>query len=143
MFDVAWTEPVETVGQRKTRRDKKTHRSSQGSSIISSKSSDDSTSPTQTRPSLLGIFSTKTGALQRSVSTSKNAKTQSESTIKASKRISTYTTTSDSSNQETSGAKQVTTIPPNSCLDDGQQSSPDTDVSRPSDGRFVTVPGLE
>lgn len=141
MFDVAWTEPVETVGQRKTRKGKNSIKLSQGSSVISSESSDASTSPTQARPSLLGILSDKKGVLQRTGSSSMKATTQSESTTKASKRISTYTTASDSSSQESSGANPVTTIT-DSCSNDGRQSSTDTDISSPSDGMLVTVSAL-
>jgi hypothetical protein len=138
MFDVAWTEPVETVGQRKTRKDKQSNRLSQGSSVLTSKSTDSSSSPpqSQTRPSLFGLFShNKKGALQRSGSTSKLSTIRSENTSKASKRISTYTTASDSSSQELSGAKTIATrIPPNSCSDDGRQSNTETEISSPSDG---------
>lgn len=137
MFDVAWSEPAETVGQRKTRKDKQSNRLSQGSSVITSKSSDASSSPprSQTRPSLFGRLHHKKGTLQRSGSNSKLSTIRSEGTIEVSKRLSTYTTASDSSNQDSSGAKTIPTrIPPNSCPDDGQQSSNDTEVSSPSDG---------
>jgi hypothetical protein len=141
MFDVAWTEPVETVGERKTRKDKKANRSSQGSSILSSKSGETSASPSQTRPSLLGIFNNKKGALQRSGSSSKLTTVRSETTLKASKRISSYTTASDSSNHDSSSAKTSMRIPPHSCSEDGRQSNADTDVSSPSDGMPFLVSG--
>lgn len=134
MFDVAWTEPVETVGQRKTRKVKKPNNLSQGSSITTSKSSEASP-PSQARPSLLGIFNHKKGALQRSGSSSKQTTTRSDHATKVSKRASTNTTASDSSNQESCGAKTITTsFPPKSYSDDGQQSNTDTEVSSPSDG---------
>jgi hypothetical protein len=134
MFDVAWTEPVETVGQRKTRKDKKSNRISQGSSVLTDKSSDASSSPTQTRPSILGIFNHSKKS-DRSGSNSKLS-VRGETATKVSKRISTYTTASDSSNQESSEVKTITTrFSPNSRSDDGHQSNTDTEVSSPSDGK--------
>ena len=137
MFDVAWSEPGETVGQRKSRKEKQSNRLSQGSSVVTSKSSDASSSPSQSpaRPSLFGRFHHKKGALQRSGSNSKLSTIQSEGTIEVSKRLSTYTAASDSSNQDPSSTKTIPTrIPPNICSDDGQQSSNDTEVPSPSDG---------
>ena len=139
MFDVAWTEPVETVGQRKCRKDKQSNRLSQGSSVSASKSIDSSSSSppsqSQNRPSLFGLFNHKKEAVQRSGSSSKLSTVRSESTIKAAKRISTYTTASDSSSQESSGSKTVgTRISHHSCSDDDHQSHTDTEVSSPSDG---------
>lgn len=137
MFDVAWAEPVETVGQRKSRKDKQSNRLSQASSVLTSKSSDSSSSPSQSqaRPSLFGLFNHKKGALQRSGSSSKLSTIRNESTSKASKRISTYTTASDSSNQELSDTKTIETrIPLHRCSDDGHQSHTDTEISSPSDG---------
>ena len=139
MFDVAWTEPVETLGQRKTRKDKQAKRLSQASSVISSKSCENITSPTQPRPSLLGIFGHKKGILHRSVSTSRLSTLRSETTTNAANRVSSYTACSDSSNQESSGLKSNAKISPNKYFDEGRRSNADTDISSPSDGSCLTV----
>jgi hypothetical protein len=145
MFDVSWSEPVETVGERKSRKDQNGKRVSHGSSITSSKSSDASVSPSQSRPSLLGLFNHKKGAHQRSTSTSRPANNGSDTTIKASKCMSTYTFASDSSNQESTGAKAIMRIPPISFSEEDQESSTETDadVFRPSDGMSLILSELE
>jgi hypothetical protein len=134
MFDVAWTEPVETVGQRKTRKEKQANRLSQGSSITS-KSTASSSSLPPIRPPLFGIMNQKKETSQRSGSSSKQSAVRSETASEASKCISTYATALDSPNKESSAAKKITSrILSNGCLDDDQQSNTDTDVSSPSEG---------
>ena len=143
MFGVAWTEPVKTVGQRKAGKDKEANRLSQGSSIISSKSSESPTSPSQSRPSLFSIFGYKKGALQQSGLDSKLGTVRSESTLKISNRLSTYTIASDCANQELSVAKAVVKIPLNSCSEDGRQSNADTEASCRSDGMSAAAPRVQ
>jgi hypothetical protein len=137
MFDVAWTDPVETVGQRKTRKDQKLSRStelSRGSSVRSSKSGD--TASTQPPPSLFSLFSGK-GTLTRNGSHSRPSALRVENAKKSSKRASSYNATSDSSPQPLSGALSTIRRPVSKSFTECKQYNADTDMSSTSDGQFL------
>ncbi|TVY82785.1 hypothetical protein LSUE1_G004967, partial [Lachnellula suecica] len=112
MFDISWTDPArETVGQRKTRKEQQqANGTSRAASIRSSKSS--ASSQTQAKPALFSLFgSGKKGGLTRTNSHSKLSITTNEQSSKSSRRISSYTVTSDTSARESIGPSTTTRIP--------------------------------
>ncbi|PMD34380.1 hypothetical protein L207DRAFT_437301 [Hyaloscypha variabilis F] len=102
MFDVSWVDPTrETVGQRKNRKEQSGTRSISRSSIHSSGSTSTDSPSTKSKPSLLNLFgSVKTPTLNRTGSQPKLSSLRAQDAIKASRRISSYTVSSDTSTQE-------------------------------------------
>jgi len=143
MFDVSWNDPSrETVGQRKTRKDKKSNGVSRGSSVRSSESSGSRASKASkasdattahSKPSLFGFFGgTKKPPVARSGSQSRLSalNTNTEQNVKASRRISSYIPPEPSSPQPTTTTRITE-------HDDfvNRHSYHDTEMSSPSDGK--------
>ncbi|TVY32649.1 hypothetical protein LSUB1_G007787 [Lachnellula subtilissima] len=129
MFDISWTDPTrETVGQRKNRKEQEANGLSRGTSIRSSQSSESAQS--QAKPALFSLFGgSRKGGLRRSGSHSKLSALRTEQSIKASRRISSYTVASETSRSELPGQAITTRIPVNGFFAgppynaDGPQSS--------------------
>lgn len=117
MFDVSWVDPTrETVGQRKNRKEHSisARNVSRRSSIHSSGSGSTESPSTKTKPSLLNIFgSVKTPSLSRTGSHPKSSSLRVQDASKASRRISSYTVTSDTSTQEFSDPTSTPRFPAN------------------------------
>jgi len=129
MFDISWTDPTrETVGQRNNRKEQQANGVSRGTSIRSSQSSE--SSQTQAKPALFSLFGGgKKGGLRRSGSHSKLSALRHEQSNKASRRISSYTVTSETSTYGPPEPVTTTRIPVNGFFAgppynaDGPQSS--------------------
>jgi len=129
MFDVAWTDPKrETVGQRKNRKEQQ-EGLSRRSSIHSSRSSD--SQPAQIKPSLLNLFGGSKRNLPRIASNSKLSVLRSDDSIKAARRVSSYTVRSDGSALEQPDT--TTRIPVNGYFT-GPPYHSDAEQSTPSEG---------
>jgi hypothetical protein len=133
MFDVSWVDPKrETVGQRKNRKEQSSI-VSRRSSIHSSGSGSTESPSTKSKPSLLNLFgSVKTPSPDRTGPHSKLSGLRAQDATKASRRISSYTVTSDTSSQEISGPSTTTTRFPASGFFNGPFLS--DDQSTPSEG---------
>jgi hypothetical protein len=143
MFDVDWVDPTrETVGQRKSRKDQQSNGFSRSSSIRSSRSSDSISN--QQKPSLLRLFSSKKPDTGRAASNSKLAVQGNESNHKSSKRMSTYTVTSDTSIQEMPKLTVAASRRSANANDffAGPPYNADSDRSDPSDGMLYILPGI-
>lgn len=127
MFDVSWTDPArETVGQRKHRKEQDANAATRAPSIRSSQSARSSKS--QSRSSLFSFFgSNRKDGLTRTGSHSKIIHLKHEDNDKASRRMSSYTVSSEPIADETSGSS--TRIPINgyfagqSCGTDSRSTS--------------------
>lgn len=117
MFDVSWVDPTrETVGQRKNRKEHSisTRSVSRRSSIHSSGSGSTESPSTKTKTSLLNLFgSVKTPSLSRTGSHPKISSLRAQDASRASRRISSYTVTSDTSAQEFSDSTTNPRFPAN------------------------------
>lgn len=108
MFDVSWTDPTrETVGERKNRKESRHNQGNDLEKISSSRGSNSNGYHSQNRPSLLTLFgvngsiSNNKKGLKRSGSHSRLSTSRSEEKVsKASRRISSYTVDSASSEPE-------------------------------------------
>lgn len=142
MFDVSWVDTTrETVGQRKSRKEQsskgQSSRSMSRRSSIQSSTSGSTESPSiiKTRPSLLNLFgSVKTPPLTQNGPNPKTSGLRTEEVAKASRRISSYTVTSDTSSQGLSGPSTTTRFPASRLF---TGSFVPDDHSTPSEGMFV------
>lgn len=136
MFDVSWVDPTsETVGQRKNRKES-CARSISRSSIHSSRSTSTDAPSTKNKPSLLNLFgSVKSPSLSRAGSHPKPSSLRSQDATKASRRISSYTVTSDTSTQEFPDPATTTTRFPANGFFNGAYLS--DDQSTPSEGMHL------
>ena len=139
MFDVSWTDPSrETVGQRKNRKDQESNGISRASSVRSSRSSD--STPAPIRPSLFNLFNgSKKESLHRSGSQSKLSSFRGDHPSKPARRLSSYTVSSQSSQQEapeeTAATRGGTRIPVNGLSSRGSSYNTDAGHSSSSEGR--------
>jgi hypothetical protein len=136
MFDVSWVDPTrETVGQRKNRKEQSGTRSISRSSIHSSGSTSTDSPSTKSKPSLLNLFgSVKTPTLNRTGSQPKLSSLRAQDATKASRRISSYTASSDTSTQEFSDPTSNSTRFPVNGFFNGPYLS--DDQSTPSEGMY-------
>ena len=142
MFDVSWVDTTrETVGQRKNRKEQSSKSQSSRSisrrSSIHSSTSGSTASPstTKARPSLLNLFgSVKTPPLPQIGPNPKTSSLRAEEVAKASRRISSYTVTSDTSSQGLSGTTTSTRFPASGFFTGSFLSD---DHSTPSEGMFA------
>ena len=136
MFDVSWVDPTrETVGQRKNRKEQSGTRSISRSSIHSSGSTSTDSPSTKSKPSLLNLFgSVKTPTLNRIGSQPKLSSLRAQDATKASRRISSYTASSDTSTQEFSDPTSNSTRFPVNGFFNGPYLS--DDQSTPSEGMY-------
>jgi len=136
MFDVSWVDPTrETVGQRKNRKENSsTARSISRSSIHSSGSASTDSPSTKSKPSILNLFgSVKSPTLSRAGSHPKLSGLRTQDATKASRRISSYTVTSDTSTHEFPDPATTSTRFPANGFFNGPYLS--DDQSTPSEGK--------
>lgn len=136
MFDVSWVDPArETVGQRKNRKEQQYNGQSKGSSTRTSFYSDYPGTPQQW-PSMFTLSNSHKKGLRRSGSHSKLSALRTEQSAKSSRRMSSYTITSDSSTQEI--PPRISTMTPrisiNKFVGAGSSYNINMGHSSPSDG---------